>query len=207
MFAGDIAVNPNNLNSSLEFLTAIVTPTLLISAVGSLVLSTSTRLGRVVDRVRDLERRLGELIYVEDKSEVPLYDKRVEVIVDLLDKATSRSRILQRALATFYYSIGFFILTSVSIAVASLLGVYRWLPIPIGVVGIMFVFYGSILMIRETRMATATVNAEMDFTWELARKVAPKEVVSKYATRGKRGGMTPAKLKNAPKVSNTLGGD
>ena len=208
MFAGDIVgVNPNNLNSSLEFLTAIVTPTLLISAVGSLVLSTSTRLGRVVDRVRDLERRLGELIYVEDKADVPLYDKRVEVIVDLLDKVTSRSRILQRALATFYYSIGFFILTSVSIAIASLLGVYRWAPIPIGVVGIMFVFYGSILMIRETRMATTTVNAEMDFTWELARKVAPKEVVSKYAQRGKRGGMTPAKLKNEPKVSNTLGGE
>jgi hypothetical protein len=207
MFAGDIAVNPNNLNSSLEFLTAIVTPTLLISAVGSLVLSTSTRLGRVVDRVRDLERRLGEMIYVEDKSEVPLYDKRVEVIVDLLDKATSRSRILQRALATFYYSIGFFILASVSIAVASLLGIYRWLPIPIGVVGIMFVFYGSILMIRETWMATATVNAEMDFTWELAREVAPREVASKYASRGKNRGMTPAKLKNAPKVSNTLGGD
>lgn len=208
MLASDlVSVSPDNLNSSLEFLTAIVTPTLLISAVGSLVLSTSTRLGRVVDRVRDLERRLGEMIYVEDKSEVPLYDKRVEVIVDLLDKATSRSRILQRALATFYYSIGFFILTSVSIALASLLGVYRWLPIPIGVVGIMFVFYGSILMIRETRMATATVNAEMDFTWELARKVAPQEVANKYASRGKRGGMTPAKLKNGPKVSNTLGGD
>jgi hypothetical protein len=207
MFAGDIGVNPNNLNSSLEFLTAIVTPTLLISAVGSLVLSTSTRLGRVVDRVRDLERRLGELIYVEDKSEVPLYDKRVEVIVDLLDKVTSRSRILQRALATFYYSIGFFILASVSIAIASLFSIYRWLPIPIGVVGIMFVFYGSILMIRETWMATATVNAEMDFTWELARKVAPKEVASKYASRGKNKGMVTAKLKNAPKVSNTLGGE
>lgn len=210
MFAGDIvSVNPNNLNSSLEFLTAIVTPTLLISAVGSLVLSTSTRLGRVVDRVRDLERRLGELIYVEDKSEVPLYDKRVEVIVDLLDKVTSRSRILQRALATFYYSIGFFILASVSIAGAALFGVYRWLPVPVGVVGIMFVFYGAILMIRETRMATATINAEMDFTWELARKVAPKEVASKYARKGKNRGMTPAKLKdkNAPKVSNTLGGE
>lgn len=210
MFAGDIVnVNPNNLNSSLEFLTAIVTPTLLIGAVGSLVLSTSTRLGRVVDRVRDLEKRLGELIYVEDKSEVPLYDKRVEVIVDLLDKVTSRSRILQRALATFYYSVGFFILTSVSIAGAALFGVYRWLPVPIGVVGIMFVFYGAILMIRETRMATATINAEMDFTWELARKVAPKEVASKYAQKGKNRGMTPAKIKdkNVPKVSNTLGGE
>ena len=52
------------------------------------------------------------------KTEVPLYDKRVEVIVDLLDKVTSRSRILQRAMAAFYYGLGLFILTSVTIAVA-----------------------------------------------------------------------------------------
>ena len=204
MFAGDIVgVNPNNLNSSLEFLTAMVTPTLLISAVGSLVLSTSTRLGRVVDRVRDLERRLSDLIYTQHKDDVPLYDKRVEVIVDLLDLATSRSRILQRALATFYYGIGFFIMTSVSIAVASLLGIYRWAPVPIGLVGIMFVFYGAILMIRETRMATATVNAEMDFTWELAREVAPENVAIKYARRGKLRGLVTAKLRNVPEVPET----
>jgi hypothetical protein len=208
MFAGDlVSVNPDNLNSTIEFLTAMVTPTLLISATGSLVLSTSTRLGRVVDRVRDLERRLGELIYVEDKNDVPLYDKRVEVIVDLLDKATSRSRILQRALAAFYYGLGFFVLTSVTIAVAGLFHIYRWLPIPVGIVGIMFLFYASILMLRETRMATATVNAEMDFTWELARRVAPENVVMKYARRGKHGGTTPAKLKNVPSVSKTLGGE
>ena len=84
-------VNPTALNSTIEFLTAMVTPTLLISATGSLVLSTSTRLGRVVDRARQLEERLSGLIYVEDKSDVPLYDKRLEVIVDLLDKVTSRS--------------------------------------------------------------------------------------------------------------------
>src|SRR6266481_4132116 len=100
MMADDL--NLNGLNSTIEFLTAMVTPALLISATGSMVLSTSTRLGRVIDRVRDLERRLGELIYDEDREEVPLYDKRVEVIVDLLDKVTSRSRIMQKALGAFY---------------------------------------------------------------------------------------------------------
>ena len=64
-------------------------------------------------------------------------------------------------------------------------------------------------MLLETRMATATVNAEMDFTWELARKVAPREVASKYTRKGKIKGMSPAKIKgkNGPKVSNTLGGE
>ncbi|MGI8811346.1 MAG: DUF2721 domain-containing protein [Pyrinomonadaceae bacterium] len=196
-----VSVNPNALSSTIEFLTAMVTPTLLISATGSLVLSTSTRLGRVVDRARDLEKRLGEMIYVEDKSEVPLYEKRVEVIVDLIDKVTSRSRLLQRAMAAFYYGLCLFILTSVTIAVAGFFSSYRLLPIPVGVVGIMFLFYGSVLMLMETRMATATINAEMDFTWELARKVAPKEIASKYDRKGKKKGT------NGRKVSNTLGGE
>jgi hypothetical protein len=206
MLADVDIVNPNALNETIEFLTAMVTPALLISATGSLVLSTSTRLGRVVDRVRFLEERLSELIYLEDKDEVPLYDRRVEVIVDLLDKVTSRSRILSRALSTLYYGLGMFVLTSVTIAAAAFFSTFKWVPmsisvtvrlvpIPVGVVGIMFIFWGSILMLRETRMATATVNAEMDFTWQLAREVAPREVAIKYSRKGRGRGMKLAKLK------------
>lgn len=184
MASGDLVnVNPQALNSTIEFLTAMITPALLISATGSLVLSTSTRLGRVVDRVRDLEQRLSELIVVVDKSTVPLYEKRVDTVVALLDKVTSRARILQKAMGMFYYGLGFFVLTSVTIAVVGIFGIYWWMPIPVGVVGIMYLFYGSVLMLRETRMATATVNAEMDFTWVLAKTLAPKEVVSKYTDR------------------------
>ena len=200
--AGDLVnVNPSNLNSTIEFLTAMITPALLISATGSLVLSTSTRLGRVVDRARALEIRLGELIYVEHVEEVPLYEKRLEVIMELLDKVTSRSRILQRAMGAFYYGLMFFILTSVTIAVAGILDIYKWLPIPVGIVGIMFLFYGSILMLRETRMATATVNAEMDFTWELARRLSPEGIAKKYQK------LDTGEFKIRPKVSKTLGGE
>ncbi|MEP6900978.1 MAG: DUF2721 domain-containing protein [Actinomycetota bacterium] len=179
--AGEIFnVNPNALNSTIEFLTAMITPALLISATGSLVLSTSTRLSRVIDRVRELEVRLSDLIVTEDKSKIPLYEKRLDTIVNLLDKVTTRSRILQRAMSGFYYGLGFFILTSVTIAVAGIFDIARWLPIPVGIVGIMCLFYGSILMIRETRMAHATVNAEMDFTWTLAKTVAPREIIMRY---------------------------
>ncbi len=201
MAADALVSNSSNLSSVIEFLTAMITPALLISATGSMVLSTSTRLGRVVDRVRALEVRLGEMIYAPEKDQIPLYERRVEVIVDLLDLVTSRSRILQRALGAFYYGLMFFVLTSVSIALVGLLNIYKWAPIPIGVVGIMFLFYGSILMLRETRMATATINEEMDFTWELARKVAPQDVASKYNAKGRIKGY------RGPKVSNTLGGD
>jgi hypothetical protein len=148
--AGDLVeVDPRALSSTIEFLTAMITPALLISATGSLVLSTSTRLGRVVDRVRDLEQRLSELITVEDKSAIPLYEKRVDTVVALLDKVTSRARILQKAMGTFYYGLGFFVLTSVTIAIVGIFpAVYRWLPIPIGIIGIMYLAWGSVLMLR-----------------------------------------------------------
>lgn len=196
-----VKVNPTALSSTIEFLTAMITPALLISATGSLVLSTSTRLGRVVDRVRALEVRIGELIYAENKDDIPLYNKRVEVVVDLLDFVTSRARILQRALGAFYYGLMLFVLTSVSIAVAGLFDIYKWIPIPLGIVGIIFLFYGSILMLKETRMATATINEEMDFTWELARKLSPQDIAIKYDAKGKK------KRYNGRKVSNTLGGE
>jgi hypothetical protein len=182
--AGDIVPNVSLLNPTIEFLTAMVTPTLLISATGSLVLSTSTRLGRVIDRVRDLEQRLAELITTTDKSEILLYTRRLETVIDLLDKVTSRSRLLQRAMVLFYYGLGFFVLTSVSIGIVGIAGYYRWVPIPIGLIGILFLFWGSVLMMLEARMATATINTEMDFTWQLAREVAPPEIMSKYPIGG-----------------------
>jgi len=180
MFAGPIDLTPKEVTSVIEFLTAMITPALLISATGSLVLSTSTRLGRVVDRVRELEKRLSEMIVAEDKSSIPLYEKRLDTVVYLLDKVTTRSRILQRAMEMFYYGLGIFILTSVTIAVVAIFKIVWWLPVAVGVIGILLIFYGSLLMVRETRMATLTINAEMDFTWSLAKTVAPKEIIKRY---------------------------
>jgi nitrate reductase NapE component len=175
------STNEGELSSTIAFLTAMITPALLISASGTLVLTTSTRLGRVIDRARELEGRLAELIMTEDKAAIPLYTRRIEVVFELLDKVTTRSRILQRSLFVFYCSLAFFVLTSLSIGFVGLVGLYVWMPIPIGLVGILFVFYGSILMMRESRMATATTDAEMDITWEIATKIAPPEIVEKYS--------------------------
>lgn len=180
MFANPIDLTPKEITSVIEFLTAMITPALLISATGSLVLSTSTRLGRVVDRVRELEKRLSEMIVIEDKSTIPLYEKRLDTVVYLLDKVTTRSRILQRAMEIFYYGLGVFVLTSVTIAVVGIFKIVWWLPVAVGVIGILLLFYGSLLMVKETRMATLTINAEMDFTWSLAKTVAPKDIIKRY---------------------------
>lgn len=183
--AGEILnMNPNAMSSTIEFLTAMITPALLISATGSMVLSTSTRLGRVIDRVRQLTCQLEDLIMQEDKGKTAHYDKKLEMTFRLLDKVTSRSRILQKAMVAFYNGLGFFVLTSVSIGIVGILGIYRWFPIPVGLVGILFLFYGSVLMLREARMATDAINSEMDYTWDLARQVAPEDIANRLSKRG-----------------------
>ena len=148
-------IDTGGVSSTVAFLTAMITPFLLMSATGTLVLSTSTRLGRVIDRVRSLERRLSKLISSEDPTSVPYYDRRLETVLDLLDKTTTRSRLLQKAMVVLYYGLGFFVLTSVSIAVVGLLDVYRWSPILVGLIGIGFLTYGCLLLMVEARMATA----------------------------------------------------
>jgi hypothetical protein len=173
-------MNPKGLSTIIEFLTAMITPALLISASGSLVLSTSTRLGRVIDRARDLIERLDILILSESKETIPFYTRRLEANFDLLDKVTSRARILQRAMVAFYRGLALYVLTSVSIGVSILVPFAIFIPIPVGILGIIFTFYGSILMIYEAQMATSTVNSEMDYTWEIAKKLAPKELAGKY---------------------------
>ncbi|MEZ5307769.1 MAG: DUF2721 domain-containing protein [Pyrinomonadaceae bacterium] len=174
----------SSLNSTIAFLTAMITPVLLISATGTLVLSTSTRLGRVIDRVRVLETRLSELIDSGEKESVPLYNERLHVVFDLLDKVTTRARLLQRAMVIFYYGLGFFVLTSVSIGFVGLFDIYRWLPIAVGLIGISYLSIGCFLLMLEAKMATDTVNVEMDFTWSLAREVVPKDIVDAYPEGG-----------------------
>ena len=105
------------------------------------------------------------------------------MLYDQLDKLTSRSRLLQRALTTFYVAVGVFVATSVAIGVVSFSGArVAWVPVAMGLVGAFFLFYGSMLLIFEARLALSTTHAEMDFIWRTTRRVVPKELVEQHKT-------------------------
>src|SRR3712207_1252729 len=165
------------LSSALTVLTAMITPAVLISACGALILSTSTRLGRVVDRVRSLADRFEEMAAGGEKD-VPLPDERRAVIFLQLDRLTSRARLLQRCMTIFYVALCLFVATSVAIGVVAFAGArLTWLPVALGLGGASFLFYGSVLLIFEARLALSTVMAEMDFIWQLSRHHAPADLV------------------------------
>jgi hypothetical protein len=166
------------LSAAVAVLTAMITPAVLISACGSMILSTSHRLGRVVDRVRALSDKLEEL------TEKPLEDgrDRQAIIFEQLDKLTSRARILQRSMVTFYLALGMFVATSVAIGMVAIVGSPRYNVVPViaGILGACFLFYGSMLLIFEARLALSTIHAEMDFIWSRTTQVASADVVEKH---------------------------
>src|SRR5688500_12565405 len=152
------------MSSAVAVLTAMITPAVLISACGSMILSTSSRLGRVVDRVRALSEKLEELAarQSEDTKE------RQVVIYDQLDKLTSRARILQRSMVAFYLATGLFVATSVAIGVVAVIPSsprYNLVPIGVGLLGACLLCYGSLPLIFEARLALGATHAEMGCLW------------------------------------------
>jgi ABC-type siderophore export system fused ATPase/permease subunit len=167
------------LSSALAVLTAMITPAVLISACGTMILSTSTRLGRVVDRVRALSDKLEEL--TKGEKELALYEERRSIIFEQLDKLTSRARLLQRCLVVFYMALSIFVATSVAIGVVAVSGArYHWIPVVTGLIGASFLFYGSVLLIFEARLALTTIHMEMDFIWKFSKHLVPKELAERH---------------------------
>src|SRR6266550_1839503 len=168
-----------DMTSAVAVLTAMITPAVLISACGSMILSTSHRLGRVVDRVRALSDKLDELF----GKDVDQTKDRQAIIFAQLDKLTSRARILQRAMVTFYLALGMFVATSVAIGVVAFVPNrprYNMVPVVVGLLGACFLFYGSMLLIFEARLALSTIHAEMDFIWQQSTRVAPADLVETH---------------------------
>ncbi len=167
-------------NSAIAVLTAMITPAVLISACGSMILSTSSRLGRVVDRVRGLSDKWESMS--DDEKQTADAMERQAVIFEQLDKLTSRARILQRSMVAFYLAVGMFVATSVAIGVVAFTNNPRYnvVPVALGLAGACFLFYGSILLIFEARLALSTIHSEMDFVWRLSKKFAPAGIVAQH---------------------------
>jgi len=160
--------------TGLEILSAMITPAVLISASGTLVLSTSVRLARVVDRVRTLSGTLEEIFNAREDAIVAARRDHIEQQLDL---QTRRGRLIQRALTSFYVALCVFVGTTISIAVSAFAPAVAWAPTGLGIFGMITMFYGCVLLVRETRLALVSVDREMTFVLELR---------SRYEAAGRR---------------------
>jgi hypothetical protein len=149
----------------LALLTAMITPAVLISACGTLIFSTSNRLGRIVDRVRDLGQLIEEFATSGDAE---FGEERRHEFDRQLSSHAVRTQLIQRALTSFYAALGAFVATTLAIGVVVLIPAIEWLPSALGFIGIFLLFYGCVLLIAEARMALRSVTQEMTFALRLS---------------------------------------
>ena len=174
--------------AALSVLSAMITPAVLISACASLILITSSRLVRAVDRTLEGSRRFAALASGEAEAGADLEEER-SMLFRQLDLNTSRCRLLQRALAQLYAAVGVFVGTSLAIGIVAVIGrQYTWLPVGFGLVGAGLLLWASALLVRESRIALVALEGEMDFLWKRGRSHASPEML---AAVGRSSGWVP----------------
>ena len=112
--------SPPNLDTTISVISAMITPAVLILATGSLILTTTNRLVRVVDRVRAMLPEFEQ--QAAEKSLDALQQERRDMLFRQLDRATIRARLIQKALARLYIALSVFLATSVALGVIALVG-------------------------------------------------------------------------------------
>ncbi len=140
-------------------LSLIVAPAVLTNASSVLIMSTSNRLARAVDRTRELTANLEADADLSIQSNA---QKLSELAV-----AEQRMLMLIRALRIFYVALGGFasaaLLSLISAATAplgvgSLTRVLELIAVGAGLIAVGGLLHGSLLLIQETRIAVRVLQ-------------------------------------------------
>jgi uncharacterized protein DUF2721 len=157
-------------------LSLIVAPAVLTNASSILVLSTSNRLARAIDRARALATQL------ESPTNVPARFSALRL--KEMDSSERRALLLLGALRLFYGSLGAF----AGAALTSLLGAalssqrlstlsttLEFVAVGAGFLGVTGLVFGCVLLLRETRIAVRVVSEEATLLREhfASRSTAP----------------------------------
>jgi hypothetical protein len=147
-------------------LTAMITPAIFMTANASLIISTSNRVSRVVDRIRGLND-------VADKidrgiAEVDFPGARLEHFHDQMRRLERRSDRLRFALTALYLAFSSFVGTSLALAIDVILqNALVVLPTLLAVLGVGLLLFASINLVLEALEALRSNRLETRFYREL----------------------------------------
>jgi uncharacterized protein DUF2721 len=168
---------------ALTLLSAMITPAVLISACGTLVFSTSSRLARIVDRARKLTQQ------IEDLAAGRIADFVAERRAHVDGQLTIQSRrvsLVQNAMVSLYLALAIFVGTAIAIALAFLATFAVWIPAALGFAGTLVLFRACLLLIQESRLAVQAVKTEMAFARRLQGLYEGKSTVDSRSVVGSR---------------------
>jgi FlaA1/EpsC-like NDP-sugar epimerase len=159
--------------TGLGILSSMITPAVLILASGQLILTTSQRLSRVVERVRKLSAEFMQVEKGNDPNSANESKRRI--LYTLLHKSARRSKLLTRAMTFLYVSLGLFVATSLTIGIVAVTHLrYTWIPTAIGMIGAITLFISSAILIVESRVTYSVITDEVDFVIESSTPNAPE---------------------------------
>ncbi len=152
-------------------LTAMITPALFMTATGSLIISTSNRMSRIVDRIRQLNEQGDSLD--RGKSDLDLPAERLEHIAAQLEHLIRRSDRIREALTLLYLAMAFFVGTSLTTAFHVLIGSdVMALPTALAIAGVSLLLLASVQLTREAHAALRGNRLEIEFYNRLRRRRA-----------------------------------
>ncbi len=155
-------------------LSLIVAPAILTNASTVLIMSTSNRLARSVDRAREISKQLE----VETDWHSPTAVRRLRE----LDAAESRALLLMKALRNFYRALGAFAFASlisllgaliVPLETRPMIAIMEAVGVISGVVAVGALLNGSRLLLRETGIAVQILTARVDSLRARAEETTP----------------------------------
>jgi len=106
--------------TSYATLSAMITPAIFMTANGSLIISTSNRMSRVVDRIRVLNDKGDDLC--RGGSGLDFVEDRRAHIADQLERLAWRGDRIRYALTMLYLAFASFVGTSLTLAIDTLIG-------------------------------------------------------------------------------------
>jgi len=142
--------------AGLGIISTMITPAVLILAAGNLVTSTFSRVIRISDRARVM---MGQY----DAAKKEGRTGATALYAELLVEYRKRSVVAERALSSFYLSIGLLVMASLAIAVDRLLGDrIPWVPVALTVMGAVLLLVGVLSLFIETRISQGAIRREIE---------------------------------------------
>jgi uncharacterized protein DUF2721 len=155
------------MSPSLQIVTGMITPAILILAAGSLVTSTLVRIGRIVDNIRALMARGMDMRRIGNEKAVRIIDQQLDVLL-------RRSDLARRALFGYYLAISIFLLASLVIALTLLFhSPLAWLGPAFVMIGGVFLFAASASLVFEVNTSSGSMRQEIQ--WYRMRAFDPPE--------------------------------
>ncbi len=153
---------------------AMLSPAVMISCSGLLLLALTPKLGRVIDRIRLLNQE--KMNIARKPSMEPMENERLESIEHQTGMLVYRAQLLKKSSGSTLLAILFFVITSVLIGISVIAEVnIVTLTLITFLIGMVFIFGGVGFAYLEIRISHNAITEEIEASGSIVKKLFQKK--------------------------------